>query len=62
MIVGFWSAEFTGTDTTVERIRTLHGEPMRAPIAGEHEVSVEFIYWHRDRDQGGVFRHPALPL
>jgi putative restriction endonuclease len=56
------SAELTGTDTTVERIRSLHGEAMRAPIAGEHEVSVEFIHWHRDQDQGGVFRHPALPL
>ena len=56
------SAELTGTDTTVTRIRGLHGEAMRPPIPGEPEVSIDFIHWHRDQDQGGVFRHPALPL
>jgi putative restriction endonuclease len=56
------SAELTGTDTTVTRIRRLHGELMRAPLPGAPEVSVDFIHWHRDQDQGGVFRHPALPL
>jgi len=55
------SADLTGTDTTVARIRSLHGEAIRPPIAGELEISVEYIQWHREPDQGGVFRHPALP-
>lgn len=56
------SADLTGTDATVERIRGMHGEPMRAPISVALEVSVEYIQWHREPDQGGVFRQPALPL
>ncbi|MFT7695428.1 MAG: putative restriction endonuclease [Candidatus Latescibacterota bacterium] len=56
------SKELTGTDATVERIRSLHGEPIRPPIAGELPLSVEYIRWHRESDLGGVFRSPALPL
>ena len=56
------SAELTGTDATVERIRGLHGQPLRAPLAGEAEVDIGFLRWHREADQGGVFRLPALPM
>ena len=50
------------SDATVERIRSLHGEPMRPPISAALEVSVEYIRRHREPDQGGVFRQPALTL
>lgn len=56
------SADFTGTDATVERIRGLHGETIRSPLPGESPVSVEYIRWHRESDLGGVFHRPALPL
>lgn len=56
------SAELTGTDDTVERMRGLHGAPLRTPLPGEAQISVEYIRWHREREQGGVFREPALPL
>ena len=56
------SAELTGADATVQRIRSLHGEAMRAPLSGASAVSVEYIRWHREADLGGVFKHPALPL
>ena len=56
------SADLTGTDSTVERVRGLHGDPLRPPLPGEAEISVEYIRWHREPDLGGVFRHPALPL
>ena len=56
------SADLTGTDATVARIRSLHGEAIRPPLAGEPSISVEYIHWHRDPDLGGVFKHPALPL
>ena len=56
------SAELTGTDETVERIRGFHGQAIRAPLAGEAEVDIEFIRWHREPELGGVFREPGLPL
>ena len=56
------SADLTGTEATVTRIRGLHGQVMRSPLSGEPEVSVEHIRWHRKSDLGGVFRRPALPL
>lgn len=56
------SAELTGADATVQRIRGLHGEVLRAPLSGAPGVSVEYIRWHREIDLGGVFKHPALPL
>lgn len=56
------SAELTGSDETVSRIRSLHGQPVRSPLPGVPPVSVEYIRWHRDEKLGGVFRHPALPL
>jgi len=56
------SADLTGTDETIGRIRSFHGEAIRTPLAGTPSVSVEYIRWHREPDLGGVFRHPALPL
>jgi putative restriction endonuclease len=56
------SAELTGADETVQRIRSLHGEAMRAPLSGASAVSVEYIRWHREEELGGVFKYPALPL
>lgn len=56
------SAEFTGTDEALERMRSLHGRPLREPLPGEPLVSIEYIRWHRMPELGGVFRHPALPL
>lgn len=56
------SAEFTGTDRTVARIREHHGKPLRSPLPGEPILKPEYIQWHREPDLGGVFRLPALPL
>ena len=56
------SREFTESTKRGPRLGALHGRPLRSPQAGEPEVSVEFIRWHREDDQGGVFRQPALPL
>ena len=56
------SAELTGTDATVERLRDLHGRQLRKPLSGEREIGVDHIQWHREAGLGGVFRHPALPL
>lgn len=54
------SKSFTGSDTAIERIRSLHGKPIRAPVSDEPELSVEFIKWHREPNLGGVFRGPGL--
>jgi putative restriction endonuclease len=56
------SKELTGTSETIERVRSLHGKPLRKPLPGEPELSVEYIHWHREQDLGGVFRQPALSL
>jgi len=56
------SAELTGAESTVNRVRSLHGCPLRKPILGEPEIAVDYIRWHRESDLGGIFRHPALPL
>ncbi|MEO0455527.1 MAG: phosphorothioated DNA-binding restriction endonuclease [Cyanobacteria bacterium P01_A01_bin.114] len=56
------SANFTGSDFAIQRLRTLHGQSIRSPLAGHPEVSPEYIRWHRERQLGGVFREPALPL
>lgn len=56
------SADLTGTYETIGRIRRLHGQRVRTPLAGVPPVSVEYIRWHREEKLGGVFRHPALPL
>ncbi len=56
------SAELTGSNETVERLRSFHGKRLRKPLSGYPDVSVEYIHWHRDPEQGGVFRHPALEL
>lgn len=56
------SADFTGSDEAVEKIRSLHGRPLRPPQQGMPLVSMEYIRWHREKEFGGVFRHPALSL
>jgi putative restriction endonuclease len=56
------SAEFTGGDETIARIRGLHGQSLRSPIEGAPQPSIEFIRWHRDPELGGVFKLPALPI
>jgi putative restriction endonuclease len=56
------SAELTGSSETVERLRSFHGKRLRKPLLGYPDVSVEYIHWHKDPQQGGVFRHPALEL
>lgn len=56
------SAEFTGSDEAIFRLRSLHGRPIRQPLPGQPKVSVRYIQWHREREKGGVFREPALPL
>ncbi len=54
------SAQFTGSDEAVERLRALHGKPLREPLPGCEPVRPEFVRWHREADKGGVFRLPAL--
>ncbi len=56
------SLEFTGSETAVRLLRELHGRPLCAPLPGEPLVNAEYIQWHRERDLGGVFRAPGLPL
>ena len=56
------SADLTGDSKTIDRVRGLHGMLNREPLSGEKPISVEYIQWHRERDLGGVFRQPALPL
>jgi putative restriction endonuclease len=56
------SAEFTGSDEALSRLRSLHGRPIRQPLPGQSQVSIQYIRWHRDRNKGGVFREPALPI
>lgn len=56
------SADFTGSDEAVEKIRNLHGHPLRPPQQEKSLVSTEYIRWHREKEFGGVFRHPALSL
>lgn len=54
------SREFSGSETALTRLQALHGKPIRKPQPGEPEVSLEYIRWHREPSQGGVFRGPAL--
>lgn len=56
------SREFTGSDAAVEKVRFLHGKPIRDPLPGEPKIETKFIKWHREPDLGGVFRAPALTL
>jgi putative restriction endonuclease len=56
------SANYTGTDEAVARLRAHHGRPLHSPLPGNARVSPAFIRWHRDAKLGGVFREPALPL
>jgi putative restriction endonuclease len=56
------SADFTGSDEAVTKIRRLHGQSLREPQPGLPFVSTEFIRWHREKEHGGVFRQPALHL
>jgi len=54
------SAQFTGSDEAVGRLRALHGKPLRQPLVGHEPLRQEFIRWHREPGKGGVFRQPAL--
>lgn len=54
------SAEFTGSGDLVNLVRKLHGQPLRQPLPGQPEISVDHIRWHREPQRGGVFRHPPL--
>ena len=56
------SAQFTGSDQAVTMLRDLHGRPLRDPLPGHARIDHGFIRWHRERQHGGVFRTPALPL
>lgn len=56
------SKDFTGSDSAVERLRERHGASLQHPLQGEPQVDVSFIRWHRESDQGGVFRSPAMEL
>ena len=55
------SQHLTGTDATIKRIRSKHGQQLIDPLPGTPELDIKFIRWHREPDQGGVFRGPALP-
>ena len=54
------SAEFTGSDAAVARLRSFHGQALSDPLPGYDPIGVEYIRWHREPDRGGVFRSPAL--
>lgn len=56
------SADLTGESETIQRIRALHGQPLREPLPGHPPIALDFIRWHRTEQQGGVFRTPPLPL
>lgn len=56
------SADLSGENDTMQRIRTLHGKPLSLPQPGQPQISLEFIHWHRKQEYGGVFRLPAMPL
>lgn len=56
------SADYTGSDAAVVRLREHHGKPIRRPIAGEPLLGLDYIKWHRESGLGGVFRSPALAL
>lgn len=56
------SKHFTGSDTAIHRLRSLHGQKIRSPLPGQPKISQQYIRWHRNSDEGGVFREPALPL
>lgn len=53
------SRHFTGDEPLIDRIRRLHGRPVREPIDGP-PIAVEFIRWHREANLGGVFRGPEI--
>jgi putative restriction endonuclease len=56
------SADYTGSEAAVVRLREHHGKPIRAPIGGESPIGVDYIRWHREPGLGGVFRGPAMSL
>jgi len=56
------SADFTGSDYALEKLRSLHGKSISAPAPGNSLLGEKYIRWHREADQGGIFRTPGLPL
>lgn len=55
------SQQFNGQGKEFQQLRSLHGKPLRKPIADFQMVAEKYIAWHRDPKLGGVFREPALP-
>lgn len=55
------SAELTGADETMTRLRAFHLQPITPPLSDRDTLDAEFIRWHRESSLGGVFREPALP-
>lgn len=54
------SKDLTGEGDHIERLRSLHGKPLRSPLPGYELPKVEFIRWHREKSLGGIFRAPVL--
>ena len=57
---GIASAQYTGTEDAILRLRSLHGERLPVPLPGCSPVSINAIRWHREPSLGGVFREVAL--
>ena len=56
------SADYTGSEAAVVRLREHHGKPIRKPVAGEPLLGLDYIRWYRESNLGGVFRGPALAI
>ena len=54
------SSTFRGSPDAMDRLRSLHGQPIRSPLPGQPPVATEYIRWHREPELGGVFRGPSL--
>jgi len=55
------SEHFSGNAEALRTLRSYHGHRIRDPLPSASPVEVDYIRWHREPDQGGVFRQPALP-
>jgi putative restriction endonuclease len=56
------SADFTGSDYALDKLRSLHGKQIAEPAPGNPAIDRRYIRWHREKEQGGIFRAPSLPL
>ncbi len=50
------SGALDGTGPTIEKLRSMRGQEIRAPHSGFPRPSLEFVRWHRETSQGGVFK------